>query len=136
MLLTRALYEHDAVAITRVAAAGYVASFVSRAKFVDQAMTRKVITHLCRFLETQMDELAMHGGGPGTGGGQDLPVFYAVTQAVFYIFCFRWRDLMDEPDEDEHIVIDEGRRWMMGLETVKRAVSSPFNPLKVSLLET
>ncbi|KAM0791979.1 hypothetical protein ACM66B_002740 [Microbotryomycetes sp. NB124-2] len=131
VLLTRALYEHDAVAITRVAAAGYVASFVSRAKFVDQVMTRKVVTHLCRFLEAQMDELASYTGQPGTAGGADLPVFYAVAQAVFYIFCFRHRDLMDEPDEDEQLVVDEGRSWMMGLETLKRAVSSPFNPLKV-----
>ncbi|KAK4049742.1 DNA independent RNA polymerase I transcription factor [Microbotryomycetes sp. JL221] len=131
VLLTRALYEHDAVAITRVAAAGYVASFIARAKFVDQAMTRKVVTHLCRFLESQMDELAMYSGKPGTAGGSELPVFYAVAQAVFYIFCFRHHDLMDEPDEDEQLVVDEGRRWMLGLETLKRAVSSPFNPLKV-----
>ncbi|KAK4052162.1 DNA independent RNA polymerase I transcription factor [Microbotryomycetes sp. JL201] len=131
VLLTRALYELDAVAITRVAAAGYVASFVSRAKFVDQAMTRKVVTHLCRFLEAQMDKLALFTGQPGTAGGADLPVFYAVAQAVFYVFCFRHGDLMDEPDEDEQLVVDEGRRWMMGLETLKRAVSSPFNPLKV-----
>jgi RNA polymerase I-specific transcription initiation factor RRN3 len=50
---------------------------------------------------------------------------------VFYIYCFRWKDLLDEADEDE-IVIDTGRRWMMDLETIKRAVSSTFNPLKVS----
>lgn len=126
VLLGRALYETEAVAVTRVAAAGYVASFISRAKFVDATMTRKVVTHLCRFLEGQMDDFASGGGG----GGQDLPVFYAVAQAVFYIYCFRWKDLLDENDEDE-IVIDTGRRWMMDLETIKRAVSSSFNPLKV-----
>lgn len=125
VLLARALFETDAAAVTRVAAAGYVASFISRAKFVDQAMTRKVVRLLCEFLEGQMDQQAT-----GTGGGNHLPVFYAVAQAVFYIFCFRWKDLLDEGD-DEEIVLETGRRWMMGLETLKRAIASSFNPLKV-----
>lgn len=128
VLLGRALFETDAPAVTRVAAAGYVASFISRAKFVDAAMTRKVVRLLCEFLETQMD--ANVNSKSAAGGHQHLPVFYAVAQAVFYIFCFRWKDLLDEGDEDE-IVLETGRRWMMGLETLKRAVSSTFNPLKV-----
>ncbi|KAK4705164.1 RNA polymerase I-specific transcription initiation factor RRN3, partial [Phenoliferia sp. Uapishka_3] len=125
VLLGRALYEVDAPAVTRVAAAGYVASFISRAKFVDVGMARKVVRLLCQFLEGQMDDQAS-----GVGGGQHLPVFYAVAQAVFYIFCFRWKDLLDEGDDDD-IVLEPGRRWMMGLESVKKAVSSSFNPLKV-----
>lgn len=124
VLLARALFETDAAAVTRVAAAGYVASFISRAKFVDQAMTRKVVRLLCEFLETQMDNQS------SGGGSQHLPVFYAVAQAVFYIFCFRWKDLLDEGDEEE-IVLETGRRWMMGLETLKKAIGSSFNPLKV-----
>lgn len=128
VLLGRALFELDAPAVTRVAAAGYVASFVSRAKFVDIGMTRKVVRLLCQFLEGQMDDHAS-----GVGGGQHLPVFYAVAQAVFYIFCFRWKDLLDEGDDDD-IALEPGRRWMMGLETLKKAVSSSFNPLKVRFL--
>ncbi|ORY90646.1 RNA polymerase I-specific transcription initiation factor RRN3-domain-containing protein [Leucosporidium creatinivorum] len=124
VLLGRA-FENDTAAVTRVAAAGYVASFISRAKFVDAGMTRKVVGLLCRFLEEQMDALAN-----GVSAGGDLPVFYAVAQAVFYIFCFRWKDLMDEGDEDD-LVLDTGRRWMLGLETIKRAVGSSYNPLKV-----
>lgn len=126
VLLGRA-FENDTAAVTRVAAAGYVASFISRAKFVDAGMTRKVVGLLCRFLEEQMDALAS-----GVSAGGDLPVFYAVAQAVFYIFCFRWKDLMDEGDEDD-LVLDTGRRWMLGLETIKRAVGSSYNPLKVIL---
>lgn len=127
VLLGRAVFETEAPAVTRVAAAGYIASFVARASFVDAGMTRKVVRLLCEFLEVQMDAQAT---GKATGS-QHLPVFYAVAQAVFYIFCFRWKDLLDEVDEDD-IVLEPGRRWMMGLETLKRAVSSSFNPLKVS----
>ena len=125
VLVGRAVREPDAPAVTRVAAAGYLASFVSRAKFVDLGTTRKVVRLLCGFLEGQMDDHAS-----GHGGGQHLPVFYAVAQAVFYIFCFRWKDLLDEGDDDD-IGLEPGRRWMMGLETLKKAVSSSFNPLKV-----
>ncbi|KAI5474804.1 RNA polymerase I specific transcription initiation factor RRN3 [Pseudohyphozyma bogoriensis] len=128
VLLGRALFELEAPAVTRVAAAGYVASFVSRATFIDASMTRKVVRHLCTFLENQMED---HASGSETGS-QHLPVFYAVAQAVFYIFCFRWKDLVDdEGDEDEIVGLETGRRWMMGLETVKKTISSSFNPLKV-----
>ncbi|GAA5879651.1 hypothetical protein JCM8547_003732 [Rhodosporidiobolus lusitaniae] len=143
VLLGRALFDQDAPAVTRVAAAGYAASFVARAKYVDAPITRKVVRHLCQYLEGQMDDFARAaalatsvGGKNGPlAGGQELPVFYAVAQAVFYIFCFRWKDLLDEEDDfdDEAglLGLDAGRRWMMGLETVKKAVGSSFNPLKV-----
>ncbi|GAA6038563.1 hypothetical protein JCM8097_004632 [Rhodosporidiobolus ruineniae] len=147
VLLGRALFDQDAPAVTRVAAAGYAASFVARAKYVDAGMTRKVVTHLCQYLEGQMDDFARattfassFGGknnhlAATAANGQELPVFYAVAQAVFYVFCFRWKDLLDEEDDldDEAglLGLDAGRRWMMGLETVKKAVGSSFNPLKV-----
>ncbi|BGP45398.1 DNA independent RNA polymerase I transcription factor [Rhodotorula kratochvilovae] len=142
VLLGRALFDQDAPSVTRVAAAGYVASFIARAQFVDASMTRKVMRHLCSFLEGQMDDYArvaalatsIKGAGPAPGG-QELPVFYAVAQAAFYIFCFRWKDLLEEEDDldDEAALfgLDAGRKWMMGLEALKKAVSSSFNPLKV-----
>ncbi|BGP13346.1 hypothetical protein JCM10213_001467 [Rhodosporidiobolus nylandii] len=148
VLLGRALFDNDAPPVTRVAAAGYVASFVARARYVDAGMTRKVVRHLCGYLEGQMDDFARAsaaatslsasrgpGGAPAGVNGQELPVFYAVAQAVFYIFCFRWKDLLEEEEDVEDdfgmMGMDTGRRWMMGLETVKKAVGSSFNPLKV-----
>lgn len=124
VLLGRALFELDAPSVTRIAAAGYVASFVARAQYVDAAMARKVVRHLCQFLEQQMDDL-------DHGLAKDLPVFYAAAQAVFYIFCFRWKDLLDHAEDDDELVFDDGgRRWMLGLESVKKAVGSGFNPLR------
>ncbi|GAA5915217.1 hypothetical protein JCM8208_007714 [Rhodotorula glutinis] len=143
VLLGRALFDQEAPSVTRVAASGYVASFIARAQYVDAGMTRKVVRHLCSYLEGHMDEFArvaalatsIKGGGPATMAGQELPVFYAVAQAAFYIFCFRWRDLLEEEDDldDEAALfgLDAGRKWMMGLESLKKAVSSSFNPLKV-----
>ncbi|GAA5973644.1 hypothetical protein JCM11641_005059 [Rhodosporidiobolus odoratus] len=144
VLLGRALFDQDAPSVTRVAAAGYVASFVARATYVDASMTRKVVRHLCGYLEGQMDDFARAASlatsfsssrnAPAIGG-QELPVFYAVAQAVFYIFCFRWKDLLEEEEDMDDEVgllgMDAGRKWTMGLEPLKKAVMSSFNPLKV-----
>jgi len=77
-------------------------------------------------------------------------VFYAVTQAVFLIFCFRWRDLVDEDmgDDDDQLklfldsngmitgrtrkpISTNKSKWMPELGILKRVVVSMLNPLKV-----
>ncbi|KAF8914242.1 RNA polymerase I-specific transcription initiation factor RRN3 [Gymnopilus junonius] len=160
--------------LTRAAAASYIGSFVSRAKFVDRDGTRRVVGVLCEFLRTHLDGVeADLRAGLGFGSGSVISpshaqaaaaigailasgqhaVFYAVTQAVFLIFCFRWRDLVggDDVDEDEldldlssDISFDaQGRKsgrgasaigkdkWMPELLVLKRVVTSILNPLKV-----
>lgn len=135
MLVSKALLEEDQPAVTRAAAASYIASFVSRAVFVDKDSTRQVVACLCNFLNNRLDIL-----DAVTQSGANLPslahhsVFYAVTQAVFLIFCFRWRDLMHEEEEvDELAGAGEQGKWMNELAVLKRAVQSQLNPLKVRL---
>lgn len=150
--------------LTRAAAASYIGSFVSRATFVDREGTRRVVSVLCEYLRSHLDGVEADvrlGLGFGTGSvssgtnaaatisailasGQHT-VFYAVTQAIFLIFCFRWRDLLgsdDDVEEDSYIELDldlDGRsrkasgkdKWMPELAVLKRAVGSILNPLKV-----
>ncbi|KDN38632.1 RRN3-domain-containing protein [Tilletiaria anomala UBC 951] len=85
----------DEPPIIRVAAASYIASLVSRAKFIDGDICRDVVENLCAFLEGHLEAYATPGTSiaaapPGT---DPHTVFYSVAQATFYIFCFRWRDL-------------------------------------------
>ncbi len=40
--------------MTRVAAASYVASYVSRANFVDRTETRNVVRLFCNFIESHL----------------------------------------------------------------------------------
>jgi RNA polymerase I-specific transcription initiation factor RRN3 len=122
-LLERALYADDVPTVTRVASACYLASFISRAQFVDTTAARKVMAFLLEFVGHHLDDTSVD---PARGGAlvQQHAVFYAAVQAAFYIFCFRWRDL----------VVDEGelgRQWMPELSVLQRAVTSPYNPLKV-----
>ncbi|KIJ69765.1 hypothetical protein HYDPIDRAFT_104386 [Hydnomerulius pinastri MD-312] len=130
LLVEKALLGQDVPAVTRAAAASYIASFVSRAQFVDREGARRVVSVLCTFLRGHLDAFDSI-----IQAGQELPgmahhgVFYAITQAVFLIFCFRWRDLEEEFDDAEEY---QGRKkWMSELSVVQRVITSPLNPLKV-----
>lgn len=113
---------------TRQAAAAYIASFVARAKFMPQKDVRAVVRLICRWLGAFVDERSLECRGPDVSrwGG-----FYSVCQAVMYIFCFRWRDLKEE-EEDEFGIV-EGQ-WTSGLEVLGKVITSRFNPLKVRVL--
>ena len=126
--------------MTRTVAASYIASFVSRAHFVDGDSARRVVGCLCDFLKSRLNiwEASQRPGEESHGMEMgDLNVFYAVAQAVFLIFCFRWRDLVSEHgeghDEDELDVLNErtGGKWIKQLDILRRAVVSDLNPLKV-----
>ncbi|KAG8219030.1 RNA polymerase I-specific transcription initiation factor RRN3 [Butyriboletus roseoflavus] len=130
LLVEKALLGQDVPTVTRAAAASYIASFVSRAQFVDGESARTMIAVLCTFLQSHLDAFDNI-----IQAGQEPPsithhsVFYAVTQAVFLIFCFRWRDLEERFNELEAY---QGRKkWMNELDVVQRVITSPLNPLKV-----
>ncbi|KAK0230372.1 RNA polymerase I-specific transcription initiation factor RRN3 [Armillaria fumosa] len=125
MLIDRALINPSTPTVTRAAAASYIGSFVSRARFVDREGVRTVIRVLCDFLATHLDNIE-HAGSADSAQNS---VFYAVSQSLFLVFCFRWKDMQE--DEDEDIVKTEGKKWMRELSVVHRVVNSSLNPLKV-----
>ncbi|KAG8933493.1 hypothetical protein FRC01_008919 [Tulasnella sp. 417] len=140
LLVSRALFEQDQPAVTRSAAASYIASLVSRALFVDRDSARRVVGLLCEYLDGQLgyaDDLlaeAQRNGELGSDGfkisASHFSVFYAVAQAVFLVFCFRWRDFEIAPDESEDSGNRTGKKWVAELDVVQRTITSPLNPLK------
>ena len=103
-LLSKSLYAGPAAGtsesgesaiILRIAAASYVASYVARARYIDASTTRMVVVNLCTYMDACLESFAAQGLHAPPPGAREHAVFYAVTQAVFYIFCFRWRDLRD-----------------------------------------
>ncbi|KAE8254755.1 hypothetical protein A4X13_0g3289 [Tilletia indica] len=135
------LYQrHEASSpILRKAAASYVASLVSRASFIGTLHTRAVVLNLCAFLDAYLEQyafacahaasytssrapnLSLDGldsgnGGPPAPGSPVHDVFYSIAQALFYIFCFRWRDL--ELSASGSGAMDDGAA--QGAETGKR----------------
>ncbi|KDQ64421.1 hypothetical protein JAAARDRAFT_28051 [Jaapia argillacea MUCL 33604] len=141
MLVSKALLEDDQPVVTRAAAASYIASFVSRALFVDREGARRVVAVLCNFLKNHLDifDTASLQTGASSPQAQSMAhhsIFYAVAQAVFLIFCFRWRDLLDDPPEED---VDElsgvravgsTKKWISELNIMQRVVISPLNPLR------
>jgi RNA polymerase I-specific transcription initiation factor RRN3 len=133
-LVSKALLEQDQPAVTRAAAASYIASFVSRAQFVDREGARRVAGVLCTFLRNHLDVFdTVLQSGTTMPSMAHHSIFYAVSQAIFLIFCFRWRDLEEElEDADELLGGSAGTKWMSELSVVQRVVTSPLNPLKVT----
>ena len=140
-LLTRALYEPDTPAVTRIASCGYLASFIARARFIDIKVVRNAMSLLCVFMDEQLHSLSIVvGSSMGQAGLLQFAVFYAAAQAAMYIFCFRWKDLLLDDDEvesgneldvDVTLASDTGRRWWSDLQALRAAVLSPLNPMKV-----
>jgi RNA polymerase I-specific transcription initiation factor RRN3 len=135
MLVQRALLDGARPAVERAAAAAYLASLVSRAAFVAREAARDVVALLCRYLAAHLDlaDGYLRGGLPLPASQHG--VFFAAAQAVFLIFCFRWRDLLERGEDEDEAGADAppppGAKWMPELLVLQRAVTSPLNPLKV-----
>lgn len=140
MLVEKALLDENLPMVTRIAASSYISSFVSRATFVDKESTRNVVSVLCDFLTSRMDALDHTLRVGGEFSGTYCGMFYAVCQAVFLIFCFRWRDLIKDQVEDvdelaESTTSRPAKRWIPRLYVLERAVSSFLDPLRVSHMQ-
>ncbi|OJA07665.1 hypothetical protein AZE42_09570 [Rhizopogon vesiculosus] len=123
LLVDKALFANaTANGVERAAASSYIGSFVSRALFIDHEGARRTVKVLSAFLGAHLDAVEA-----GNAASDNHSVFYAIVQAVFLIFCFRWRDLQEEPDEQE-----VGQKiWISELGVVQRVITSDLNPLKV-----
>lgn len=124
MLLGRA-FDNTRPQSARQEAASYICGFVSRAQHINTNDVRAVVHILCRWLSEFVDQRSVECTGPDVSRWSG---FYAIVQAVMYIFCFRWRDLRVR-EEDEFGVVEE--HWTAGLSVMNKVICSRFNPLKV-----
>ncbi|OCK77424.1 RNA polymerase I-specific transcription initiation factor RRN3 [Lepidopterella palustris CBS 459.81] len=122
--------------LIRLASAAYLASFIARGAHISAEVVRQVFS----LLGTQLDKLRQTNEYKCTG--PDLRRFgsyYAIAQALLYIFCFRWRDLIVGSDNDYDVLNDdellyEGHDllWVPDIkEVLTRNIYSKFNPLKI-----
>ncbi|KAJ8462764.1 hypothetical protein ONZ45_g17815 [Pleurotus djamor] len=134
LLVQKALLEHDLPAVTRAASASYIGSYVSRAQFVDREGARSVVGILCEYVKNHLDVYEMlEREEAEMPSNAHHSVFYAVVQAIFLIFCFRWRDLLADGDDEEDLLAEykPTKKWIPGLDVIQRVVVSSLNPLKV-----
>jgi RNA polymerase I-specific transcription initiation factor RRN3 len=123
----------------RIAATVYIGGIVCRARFVTDDQARHVLKYLLAYIDGKLSQAKQQRP-------DELPLFYAVCQAVMMIFCFRWRALARDAEdgvvgelEMEGDGLDEGGageggKWMAELEVLQRVITSDLNPLLVSYL--
>ncbi|KAF1912649.1 RNA polymerase I-specific transcription initiation factor RRN3 [Ampelomyces quisqualis] len=120
--------------VLRVTAAAYLGSFIARGAHVSPDTVRAVFDLLCHHLEIQR---ATHESGCKSPDLRRYGTYYAISQALLYLFCFRWRDLIVTPDglppTDQDIVYQEGDfKWYNSTqEIIRRNIFSKLNPLKI-----
>jgi len=117
-------------AMIRQSAAAYLASFIARGAHVDSQTVRHVVDVLCNELNK------LRRGHVPNCNGPDLAkygTYYCIAQALFYIFCFRWRDLITNYEEFEDNALNPADlHWIPGLkEALTRNILSKLNPLKI-----
>lgn len=120
----------------RIAATVYIGSVVCRARFVTDDSARQVIAYLLAYIDGKLRQ------GGSIKQIDELPLFYAVCQAVMLIFCFRWRAFtidkesesilgemeLESDGEGEESTTGDGK-WMRDLDVLQRAITSDLNPL-------
>lgn len=107
--------------VTRQSAAAYISSFLARAKFIRIEYLKSMLQEMCDWMHTYINnqdsrttvELRAHA------------VFYSVCQAVFYLLCFRHKDLFKTR---------QNMVFLRGL-NLSRIVTCGLNPLRVCVPE-
>lgn len=128
------LVEKRHSAGVRHAAAAYFAGFVGRGAKVSSSVVHDCMDLLCDKLSLLQKQYEPQCRGPDVKKFGD---FYAVFQAILYIFCFRWRDIAspssDLDDEDDYDEGDHEEYHFSELlrETLYQAIYSGLNPLRI-----
>ncbi|KAI9220862.1 RNA polymerase I-specific transcription initiation factor RRN3-domain-containing protein [Blastocladiella britannica] len=103
-------------AIVRMSAALYMASFVARANYLPHPHVVGCFQLLVQWARAFVEANEQYVVYPDV---DKFGVFYAVVQAIMYMYCFRWRELAQA-------LGSKG-----GLDGFQMVILSRFNPLKV-----
>lgn len=127
-------FESQRPLILRQAASAYLASFVARGAMVPGHVVRSIFEVLGHHLDQMRTTYEVSCRGPDV---RRYAPFYSLTQALMYIFCFRWRDLVRSvPDDVERdnpsSYLDQDIDWETDVKEIfRRNIYSKLNPLKV-----
>jgi len=120
--------------LLRLTACAYLASFVARGAQIPSDTLHGIVEHMCDYLNIMKANYERTCRGPDR---RSYPLYYAIAQALLYIFCFRWRDLIisgDDDGEDDEDILFDGRdlRWAPNIKEVfTNNIYSKLNPLKI-----
>uniref|UniRef100_A0A8P4GRM6 RRN3 homolog, RNA polymerase I transcription factor n=1 Tax=Dicentrarchus labrax TaxID=13489 RepID=A0A8P4GRM6_DICLA len=122
--LWKILQSPSQPAVLRQAAAGYLGSFLARAKFIPVLTVRACLDLLLSWIHRYIDSQ----DSSGTQAYCDISLhgpFYTACQAVFYTLIFRHRAMLEGN-------MKKGLEYLQSL-NLERVVMCQLNPLKVCL---
>ncbi|KAK3329354.1 RNA polymerase I-specific transcription initiation factor RRN3 [Apodospora peruviana] len=127
-------FESNRAPVVKQAAVAYLASFTARGARVESKQVQTVARTFLDYIEHYR---ATHKNcrGPDV---RKYSQYYAYFQGLLYIFCFRWRELIDRDLlplnvewDDPASFIGQDLPWMDGLRTrLRDNIASKLNPLK------
>ena len=132
--LAQVAFDKARPGFVQQAGAAYLASFVSRGMHLSADMVQDAVGFLGNQLDRlrELHETSMRGPDLRKYGS-----YYATAQAILYIFCFRWQDLIIHPDgvsvdEDEAVYGETDFDWASNIKGIlNRNIYSKLNPLKI-----
>ncbi|KAK0630175.1 RNA polymerase I-specific transcription initiation factor RRN3 [Bombardia bombarda] len=127
-------FESNRSQVVKQAAVAYLASFTARGAKVESGQVQKIVLTFLNYIDHYRASHLNCRGPDVRRYGQ----YYAYFQGLLYIFCFRWRELIDRdlaPKnldwDDPASFIGQDLPWMTGLKTRLQAnIASKLNPLK------
>lgn len=119
--LWKRVIDPNTPSILRQAAVSYIGSFVARATFVPTTMMMNGLSVICNFLHRYID--AQDGSERSYPDPTIHGPFISTCQAVFYVFAFRHKEVIEMSD---------GISFFKSL-NLTRIVSCRLNPLKFCL---
>lgn len=122
--LWKVLQSPSQPAVLRQAAAGYLGSFLARAKFIPVPTVRACLDLLLSWIHRYIDSQDSSGRQVCCDINLHGP-FYTTCQAVFYTLIFRHRAMLEGN-------MKKGLEYMQSL-NLERVVMCQLNPLKVCL---
>ncbi|CEJ95114.1 Putative RNA polymerase I specific transcription initiation factor RRN3 [[Torrubiella] hemipterigena] len=127
-------FQSNTPNVLKQAAAAYLASFVARGAGVPKSLVRTIFQLLLLHIEQYRRKYEPICRGPDLSR---FHIYYSLMQAALYIFCFRWRDLVDSvPDmvdpEDPASFIGQDIEWLgNSRKDLSVQIFGKLNPLKV-----
>ena len=129
-------FESNRPGIVKQSAVAYLASFVARGARVDSEQVQTIAQTLLNYMDYHRVNYERECKGPDL---RRYSQFYALSQGLLYLFCFRWRDLVDlelsspRIDQDDPAsFLGQDLQWMDGFRRRLQAnIYSKLNPLKV-----
>ncbi|GAP83537.1 putative RNA polymerase I specific transcription factor [Rosellinia necatrix] len=127
-------FESQRPLVLRQSACAYLASFVARGAHVPGHIVVNIFEVLGYHLDEMRAVYEVSCRGPDV---RRYAPFYALMQALMYVFCFRWQDLIrsvpDEVDKEDPLsYLDQEIEWEPEIKDImRRNIYSKLNPLKV-----